>query len=98
MKLHRVEDNYYAFYCPGCEENVAVPVKPRDHGWDWNGSVDSPTFFPSLLWNVGGANPTRPICHSIVTNGRIQFLPDSTHKLAGQTVDIPDWDTQEEVR
>jgi hypothetical protein len=26
-----------------------------------------------------------------VTDGRIQFLSDSTHKLSGQTVDLPDW-------
>jgi len=32
------------------------------------------------------------ICHSFVTDGRIQFLADSTHKLAGQTVEIPDWE------
>ncbi|MFA6487699.1 MAG: DUF6527 family protein [Sideroxydans sp.] len=31
------------------------------------------------------------VCHSFVTDGRIQFLGDCTHKLAGQTVDIPDW-------
>lgn len=32
------------------------------------------------------------VCHSFVTDGRIQFLADSTHALAGQTVDLPDWD------
>ena len=32
------------------------------------------------------------ICHSFVTDGRIQFLGDCTHKLAGQTVDLPDWE------
>lgn len=31
------------------------------------------------------------ICHSFVTDGKIQFLSDSTHDLAGQTVDLPDW-------
>lgn len=31
------------------------------------------------------------ICHSFVTDGRIQFLTDSTHTLAGQTVDLPEW-------
>lgn len=30
-------------------------------------------------------------CHSFVTDGRIQFLPDCSHELAGQTVDLPDW-------
>lgn len=28
-------------------------------------------------------------CHSYVTEGRIQFLSDCTHALAGQTVDLP---------
>ena len=36
------------------------------------------------------------ICHSFVTDGKIQFLNDSTHILAGQTVDLKDesewWD------
>ena len=32
------------------------------------------------------------LCHSFVTEGRIRFLDDCTHKLAGQTVDIPEWD------
>lgn len=32
------------------------------------------------------------VCHSFVTDGRIQFLGDCTHALAGQTVDIPDFD------
>jgi hypothetical protein len=32
------------------------------------------------------------VCHSFVTDGRIQFLADCTHHLAGQTVDIPEWD------
>jgi hypothetical protein len=30
-------------------------------------------------------------CHSFVTDGRIQFLSDCTHALAGQTVELPDW-------
>lgn len=31
------------------------------------------------------------ICHSYVTDGRIQFLGDCTHDLTGQTVDLPHW-------
>lgn len=31
------------------------------------------------------------VCHSFVTDGRIQFLGDCTHALANQTVDLPDW-------
>jgi hypothetical protein len=31
------------------------------------------------------------VCHSFVTDGRIQFLGDCTHAMAGQTVDLPEW-------
>lgn len=44
---------------------------------------------------IGRSNPANitmtPLCHSFVTDGRIQFLTDSTHELAGQTVDLPEW-------
>lgn len=36
------------------------------------------------------------VCHSFVTEGRIQFLGDCTHALANQTVDLPDW-TEEDA-
>lgn len=32
------------------------------------------------------------VCHSFVTDGRIQYLGDCTHGLAGQTVDLPEWE------
>lgn len=31
------------------------------------------------------------VCHSFVTDGRIQFLDDCTHALAGVTVALPEW-------
>lgn len=38
---------------------------------------------------------SRPtICHSFVTDGRIQYLDDCTHNLTAQTVDIPEWDSE----
>lgn len=30
------------------------------------------------------------VCHSFIADGKIQFLNDSTHKLAGQTVELPE--------
>lgn len=75
--------------------------------WDWNGDAERPTFSPSILvrgvvpltdeqiaaYRRGDGLPEpRPLaCHSFVTDGRIQFLSDCTHALAGQTVDLPDW-------
>jgi uncharacterized protein DUF6527 len=72
------------FHCPGCD--VAHPFDKR---WTWNGSYTLPTFTPSLLCNQ--SIPGK-VCHSFVTDGRIQFLGDCSHKLAGQTVDLPDWE------
>jgi hypothetical protein len=34
------------------------------------------------------------VCHHYVTLGRIQYLLDSTHELAGHTVDMVDWQTR----
>jgi len=31
------------------------------------------------------------VCHAFVTDGRIQFLDDCTHALAGRTVPLPDF-------
>jgi hypothetical protein len=30
------------------------------------------------------------ICHTFITDGKVQFLSDCTHELAGQTLDLPD--------
>lgn len=37
------------------------------------------------------------VCHSFVTDGRIQYLGDCTHALAGQTIDLPDWEASWEA-
>lgn len=34
------------------------------------------------------------VCHSFITDGRIQFLGDCTHELAGQTVSLEDLDAE----
>lgn len=93
-------DNRLSFHCPGCELGHGVPVD-GSRGWVWNQNLEKPTLSPSILVTYP-ANPdaaeefkewrTKRICHSFVTDGRIQFLNDCTHELAGQTVDLPDWD------
>ncbi len=73
-------------WCPGCEEAHALRVNavPPNTSWTWNGSLESPTFSPSLF--VSGAK----VCHSYIKEGRIQFLGDCGHDLAGQTVALPE--------
>lgn len=88
----------FLFDCPGCGALHAPVVKdgtgPRPAGqgpvWGWNGSMDAPTFTPSLLVRWPGGRSE--VCHSFITDGQIQFLGDCTHALAGQTVPIPEWE------
>ena len=55
--------------------------------WTWNGDTSKPTLRPSILTRL----PTSDgdvVCHSFVQDGRIRFLDDCTHDLAGQEVDL----------
>lgn len=77
----------YVFHCPGCGINHRVETDVQG-GWSWNGSLDKPTFAPSVL-----RSPDSDFrCHSFVAAGRIHFLGDCYHDLKGQTVDLPDWE------
>jgi hypothetical protein len=113
MKIAPVENNpgMFLFQCPGCGNSHGVwtdaPNARTGAKWGWNGSMDRPTFTPSILVQgtqnitddehrrlmAGEKVEPRPLrCHSYVTDGRIQFLGDCLHALAGQTIDLPDWD------
>lgn len=78
------------FFCLGCRFYHAFTVERSVEGsgplWTWNGSMDKPTFEPSLL--VNGSTEKR--CHLYVRNGRIEYLGDCWHELRGQTVDMVD--------
>lgn len=75
------------FHCPGCKYGHSFRIKgPSGPVWDWNGSMEKPTFSPSLLvWR--DSNEKR--CHSFVRDGQIQFLGDCWHELKNQTVPLP---------
>ncbi|MBT2326141.1 ammonia monooxygenase [Variovorax paradoxus] len=82
----KTDPHYAWFHCPGCDGKHAVGTGPG--GWGWNGSHDAPTLTPSV--KVTGGGDPHYCCHSFVREGRIEFLGDCTHALAGQTVDLPD--------
>lgn len=79
----------WLIYCPGCHNSHLF-----DNRWKFNGDVDKPTFMPSML--VNGSKIIKEYdgetyghrCHSFVTDGKIKFLSDCTHSMAGQTVDL----------
>lgn len=94
------------FECPACGYShpfyVATPKTPSGEPWPtrdgkpwpiwtFNGDEERPTFSPSLLVHgAPEANPPTPRCHSFVRDGRIEFCTDSTHAMAGRTVDLPE--------
>jgi hypothetical protein len=81
----------FGFYCPGCEFTHSVNVGgPEGPVWTWNGSMDSPTFSPSLLIWQKRRGQRETLCHLFVEQGKIRFLSDSRHRLAGQTVEMED--------
>lgn len=97
VKLHKVVESDgvthhgWLFRCPGCAMNLNDSgLHAPTTGWGFNGDLERPTFTPSILvqWTEG---EKRHVCHSFVTDGKIQYLNDSTHPLAGQTVELPDW-------
>ena len=88
--------------CPGCEQQHQIWTgNGPGPAWQFNGDVESPTFSPSLLVRMGpkcdenglrltGAPDQR--CHSFIRDGKIEFLGDCSHALAGQTVELPEVD------
>jgi hypothetical protein len=88
----------YVFWCPGCDSVHPYRVKrvagegPEFPVWTFNGDLEKPTFRASLLCNANSPGHIR--CHLFLTDGMIQYCADSEHKLAGQTVECPDWDDE----
>lgn len=84
-RAFRLDSRCIAFECPGCECCHQVPIEGAG-AWQWNGRLDRPTLYPSIKISNG----ERTLCHTWVRDGRIQFLSDCAHALAGKTVDIPE--------
>lgn len=96
--LRNAEGNRFVFFCPGCKDGHVINDR-----WQFNGDYERPTVTPSILVTYrhpkgfSNENPA-PLgyngeyvedrCHSYITDGKIQFLDDSTHDLKGQTVSL----------
>lgn len=77
----------YIYWCPGCEDNHQIIVAPGY--WGFDGDLERPTVDGSVL--VRGSVWENRACHSYIRDGKIEFLSDSTHDLAGHTVEMLDW-------
>ncbi len=80
----------FMFNCPGCKESHVIHYEGHPNGlnWKWDGNEEAPTISPSFLVHPG---KNIPRCLTYVKKGKIQFLSDCTHELAGQTVDMLDF-------
>ncbi len=78
------EHHGWMAWCPGCDSPHVY-----DERWTFNGDQDAPTFTPSYLATSTFGDKHEPRrCHSYLKDGKLQFLPDCTHELAGKTVDL----------
>lgn len=80
-------EHLLGFHCPGCRYAHCYRVRGEQPLWQWNGSMESPTFSPSLLINQH--DPAQR-CHLFVRNGKIEFLGDCFHELKGQVIEMED--------
>ena len=96
------------FWCPGCDEPHAPVVQTpewmrpgSEPVWTWNGDLDKPTISPSVLARANrltDGETKKTVCHSFLRDGKLEFLGDCTHDLAGQTVELPPlWEDPNEV-
>lgn len=92
-----------AFFCLGCNTEhfindalTTISNLPESHIWTFNDDFDKPTIRASILTRIYIQNENTKVydveinrCHSFITDGSIQYLSDCQHKLAGQTIELP---------
>lgn len=88
-RLDSPSEKMLMFWCPGCKSPHKIRVGGKQPVWDWNGSIDKPSFSPSLLTE----KDTPRQCHMVIKDGKIEFCHDCCHALAGTAVDLPDLTT-----
>jgi hypothetical protein len=103
-KLRLLEGGCIAYWCPGCQCAHVMLLKTvftKGPHWTFNYNPFLPTFTPSFHetysepvdWdNPDGPKVERSQCHCIVTDGKIQYLSDCEHELAGKLIELPDFD------
>ncbi len=79
----------HVFYCEPCKTHHGFNISNKGYPiWTFNGDLEKPTINPSILVTFPRENKPNMVCHSFVTDGKIQYLSDCTHELAGQTIEL----------
>lgn len=93
-KVKLYHPGVYGFECPACGFLHAYHTEGYEHEgplWSFNGSLQKPTFSPSLLvkWEENGV---KKFCHLWIEDGVIRFPSDNEHRLSGQSFEMKDID------
>lgn len=102
-KLKHIEDPKpgepdYIFDCPACKCSHGVWTTSRNGNnaiWNFNGNVNVPSISPSINVTIkaDGGKILVSRCHSVITNGMINYCGDCTHEYAGKQIPLPDFDS-----
>lgn len=99
-RIWRSDSGHYLVHgCPGCDEHHLIPDYEGSRArWTFDGDFERPTLSPSVKhdWTVKGEAPH--VCHYFLRAGRIEYCGDSTHHLAGKTVDLPEVPYDQQTR
>lgn len=87
----------YSHWCPGCRERHVFWLVQRGlKRWSLdNLDFERPSFSPSMRVfdpeheRDGVKVPEKTLCHYLLKEGVLNFLPDSKHALAGTKVPLP---------
>lgn len=84
----------YLVRSPATGEQVLFCTDPEYSPcvWTFNGDMDRPTFSPSMLLYPNAIHGRE---HFFVRDGKIEYLQDCDHPMAGMTVDMVDVDGEE---
>ena len=104
MKVRTTNDNRFMLFCPACEcghwfndtwQFNGDMEKPTISPSILVRSVTMPDPIPRNAdgsYKIGADGRVEgskdSVCHSFVTDGKIRFLDDCTHDMAGQIVDL----------
>lgn len=95
-KIIELEEGFFIYQCPACDESHFFQVAPRLPAWQWNSDFEKPSVSPSVKVS-GGAAGANHVCHFFITDGKISYCQDSTHYFAGASVEIPDWNAADQT-
>jgi hypothetical protein len=86
------------YWCEVCDTHHVLPIKGTPKApvsgyeeapqWEWNGDKVQPSTVPSVLSKGYAAQKNGGVCHHYVTKGKIMYLGDTTHELAGKIIPL----------